>query len=186
MSIVIDNVSKCFDGEQVLNGFSLTVKKGEHLCLMGKSGSGKTTLLNIILGFVKPDSGSIAIDSTSVSVVFQEDRLCEDFTALTNVRLACKNEKTATEYLTAVGLAEHLNKPVNELSGGMKRRVAIARALSVDADILILDEPFKGLDDGTKEDVIEFVRQKTKEKTLLFITHDAAEAESLGAHTVNI
>lgn len=184
--IVINNITKYFGEQCVFDGFSLEIKSGERCCLMGKSGSGKTTILNIVLGFLKPDSGSVFIDKKSISVVFQEDRLCEDFSAQSNIKMVCADYEKVIACLKSLGLEEHMNKPVRELSGGMKRRVAIGRALSVEADIIIMDEPFKGLDDDTKGSVIAYVKEKTEGKTFLLITHDVEEAKKLGTDIINI
>ncbi len=182
--IALNGVFKSFGDEQVVSDFSMNVPNGKRVCLMGKSGSGKTTILNILLGFCEPDAGTVSIGRSSLAVVFQEDRLCDDFSALSNVRMVCGSESKAIECLNNMGLSDHLDKPVNELSGGMKRRVAIARALSMEADTIIFDEPFKGLDDATKLSVLDYVKEMTAGKTFLFITHDATEAELLGAETI--
>ncbi len=185
-SFVFDKVSKAFNEKDVLSDFSLDIPKGSRVCIMGKSGSGKTTIINILLGNVIPDKGSVQNNAGRISVVFQEDRLCEDFSALRNVRMVCNDSVKATECLVAVGLEGHLNKPVKELSGGMKRRVCIARAISVDFDMLVLDEPFKGLDDGTKSDVLSVVDKSVADKTLVLVSHDAEEAKFFGASVVSI
>ena len=116
--------------------------------LMGPSGIGKTTLLLLLLGLVSPDSGEITGLPEKVSVIFQEDRLCEDFSALSNVAMVLPRggEETASALLKALGLEEAMRQPVHTLSGGMKRRVAIARGLAADSPLLLMDEPFKGLD----------------------------------------
>ncbi len=183
--ISIKNVSKSFSDNPILVNTSLDIEYRSFVCIMGSSGCGKTTLVNIILGFEKADDGTVSGVPSNTAVVFQEDRLCEDFSALSNVRMVIKNKKlgtkTASDILTALGLEEALKKPVKELSGGMKRRVAIARALAVEADFIIMDEPFKGLDDDTKKSVIDYAKQTLKGKTVLIITHDPEEAKAFGA-----
>lgn len=183
--ISINNISKSFLDTHVLINTSLDIGCGSFVCIMGGSGCGKTTLINVILGFEKADSGNVTGMPQTVSVVFQEDRLCEDFSALSNVKMVINNKKadkqTASNLLISLGLGDSLNKPVKELSGGMKRRVAIARALAVEADFVILDEPFKGLDEETKKTVINYVRRKLKGKTVLMVTHDIKEAIAFGA-----
>jgi len=185
MSIInIQNLTKRFSDKTVLEGTSLTIDKGSLVCIMGNSGCGKTTLINIILGHEQADSGVITGVPDKVSAVYQEDRLCEDFSALSNVAMVINTnnaKNTAKTTLCALGLKDALYKPVKKLSGGMKRRVAIARALVADAELVILDEPFKGLDDKTKESVINYVYNALTGRTVLLVTHDASEAHKLGA-----
>lgn len=178
--IQIERLCKAYDGKPVLREFSLTMENGEHLCLMGPSGCGKTTLLRLLMGLERPDGGSIAgLDGLRMSAVFQEDRLLEQLTAAENVRFVCGSLPGETErLLLRLGLEkESLSRPVREFSGGMKRRVAIARALLADFDVLFLDEPYKGLDAETKKAVQGAVGEYTRNKTVVLVTHDPAEAE---------
>jgi len=181
-------ICKSFGEKQVLNGITLTLTPGEITCLMGESGIGKTTLINIIAGLIKPDSGSIrGLDDKKISIVFQEDRLLEWETALTNVLFVANLKNTAIELLTLAGLSDSLNKKAAELSGGMKRRVSVCRALMVDFDLLILDEPFKGLDSTTKPVIIDMVKKYLqKDKYILCVTHDLHEVEMLGGRLVTL
>jgi len=174
--------------KQVFSGLDLFIPYGKVTCLMGKSGCGKTTLLKMLLGFETPDSGSIEGVPEKAAVVFQEDRLAEDFSVLANVLLPFDRlsreeqerlEKKALELLARVGLREEANKKVRLLSGGMKRRVAIVRALMPESDLLILDEPLKGLDEKNRNTMIEVLRSYGK--TILMVTHDPEEAKLLGA-----
>ncbi len=174
------NISKAFDGQTVLNGFSARLEKGCHYCLMGASGSGKTTLISILLGLMKPDSGSVRrAPDMQMSAVFQEDRLLEQMTAAANVALVSKAPAALIEsLLLQLGIPkESLPQPVSAYSGGMKRRVALCRALLADYDVLFLDEPYKGLDGETRQRVMQLVKQHTHGKTVLLITHDPAEAD---------
>ena len=183
--IILKNISKAYDGKQVLNHFSLTLPEGKRTCIMGPSGCGKTTLLNILCGLQKADEGEIRNLPGKISVVFQENRLCEQFTALENVRMvAPEKTETAKDILARLGLSNDLYQKAASLSGGMKRRVAIARALCYDAPLVVMDEPFKGLDEETKETVMETVMQMTEGKTVLIITHDEQEARRLADHIV--
>ena len=118
-------------------------------------------------------------DGLRMSAVFQEDRLLEQLTAAENVRFVCGGLPVETEtLLLRLGLEkESLSRSVREFSGGMKRRVAIARALLADFDILFLDEPYKGLDAETKRAVQGAVGEYTRNKTVVLVTHDPAEAE---------
>ena len=184
MAIEIKNLTKAYGDKQVLDNFSMTIEKGIN-CIMGASGSGKTTLVNILAGLVKADDGSIsAPENAQFSFVFQEDRLLEWETALSNVLFVCKEPKIAQEQakdlLTEAGLGDSIDKKAKELSGGMKRRVAICRGLIADYDIIILDEPFKGLDAGIKPTIMDMVKSHTEGKYAIIITHDASEAEYLG------
>lgn len=190
MDIIIENISKAFGDKKVLDNFSCVIKENSVTAFMGKSGCGKTTLASIIMGTQTVDSGIIkGLQNRKLSVVFQEDRLCENLSAISNVKLVC-NPKTSRKEIVAVlkeiGLSDSINQPVIELSGGMKRRVAIVRALMADYDIIIFDEPFKGLDEKTKEIVTEFVKEKTKGKTVILITHERCEATIFGAQIIEM
>ena len=174
------NITKTFYGQTVLNGFSARLEKGRRYCLIGASGSGKTTLINILLGLMKPDSGSVRrAPELKMSAVFQEDRLLEQMTAAANVALVSKAPADEIDrLLLRLGIPqESLPQPVSAYSGGMKRRVALARALLADYDVLFLDEPYKGLDEETRGSVINIVQEYTKNKTVLLITHDKKETE---------
>ncbi|MCL1883718.1 MAG: ATP-binding cassette domain-containing protein [Defluviitaleaceae bacterium] len=167
----------------VLRDVSMVLREG-ITCIMGQSGVGKTTLVNIVAGILKPDSGEIiGAEGKKISMVFQEDRLLEWETALENVLFtAPKNRKNnrerANDLLEEAGLSDSLDKKAAELSGGMKRRVCLCRALIADYDILILDEPFKGLDGEIKPSIMEMVKTHAH-GIIVCITHDPAEAEFL-------
>lgn len=189
MDIVIKNLNKSYGDKKVLSDFSAVFPKGECTCIMGPSGSGKTTLLRLITGLEKPDSGSIEPTSAAFSMVFQEDRLCEDFSIASNIRLVLKKDKDLSDgdiknLLEEMGLNEDIYTQVALLSGGMKRRVAIARALVYDSDWMILDEPFKGLDETTRQKVTECI--KKKRKSIIMVSHDPEEAKLMGAEVVNM
>ena len=146
----IRGISKSFDGRKVLRNVNAIFPAGSITCLLGPSGYGKTTLLRIVAGLEKPDTGSVEGVPEEIGFVFQEDRLCEDFSAISNVRLVTGKSMPKEEiirHLTEIGLGDSLDRPVHEYSGGMKRRVAIVRAVCYPAQLLILDEPFKGLDE---------------------------------------
>lgn len=183
-NIEVRDLTKRFGEKRVLEGFSAIFPAGATTCVMGPSGCGKTTLLHILLGLEHADSGSIDGLPPRISAVFQEERLCEDFTAVTNVRLVTGRAVTDTEIercLAAFGLAGSTRVPVRELSGGMKRRVAIARAVLAEGDLLVLDEPFKGLDEGTRRLVADEVKRRTAGRTVVMVTHDPAEAVMMDA-----
>lgn len=171
-------LSKAFDGKPVLENFSLKLEDGCRYALMGASGSGKTTLMNLIMGLETPDSGEIRKpDGLKMSAVFQENRLIDSMTAKANIRLVSNADtQQIHQLLLKLGIEEEsLPQPVSTYSGGMKRRVAIARALLADYDLLMMDEPYKGLDEDTKQQVIQTVNRMTQGKTVLLVTHDPDE-----------
>jgi NitT/TauT family transport system ATP-binding protein len=183
MDLIVSHLEKSFGERRVLRAFDAVFPEGKLTCIMGRSGCGKTTLLNILLGLESPDSGTITGMPARRSCVFQEERLCEDFSAVTNVRIACAPSVKKSEIeaqLSAVGLADSLNQPVRELSGGMKRRVAIVRALMAPSDIVIMDEPLKGLDEATKQLVVSDIKQNLRGRTTIMVTHDEAEVALMG------
>ena len=187
MAVELINICKSFDEppRRVLDGVNLTFGEG-ITCVMGASGIGKTTMVNIVAGIVKPDSGEInGVENKRISMVFQEDRLLEWETALTNVLFAKKDRAMAEKLLQLAGLEDSINKKTSELSGGMKRRVCLCRALIADYDILILDEPFKGLDSGTKPQVMQMVKDFAH-GVVIVITHDVSEAEYLGGERLEM
>lgn len=190
MDIRLNHLTKHFDNKTVINDLSITFAEGRINCLMGPSGAGKTTLMNILLGLVKPDSGEIqGLQEKRVVAVFQEDRLIEHWDAVKNIKLVCGKdisaERIAAE-LSRVGLEELEDKPVMEYSGGMRRRVALIRAMLSKNDILIMDEPFKGLDFELKKQVIGYVRQNTPGKTVIIITHDKEDVDLLEAELITL
>ena len=184
MTIQVDSVSKSFDGNPVLTDFCMEISDGNSYLLTGPSGSGKTTLLRILLGLEKADSGKIRLlgDGT----VFQEDRLCEAFSAVENVAMVSRklSARIAREALEKLLPADALDKPVRELSGGMRRRVAIVRALSVPSDVLLFDEPFTGLDAANRKKAIACILEE-KGSTPLVITGHSAEDLSF-CHPVDV
>lgn len=188
MSIIIENLTKSYGDKTVLKDFSARIPHGQITVIMGPSGCGKTTLLNLLLGFLTPDSGHITGLPEKKAAVFQEDRLCQDFSALSNVKLVMEKgqQEKAKELLRALGLGDVLDKPAGTLSGGMQRRVAIARALAYDAQLIILDEAFKGLDEETKATVMETVKDYTHGKTVVAVTHDPEEAARLGGNLIQM
>lgn len=163
----------------VLPGVDLTLRPGSITAIQGESGIGKTTLLNILAGLVSPSCGHITgLEGRRVSMVFQEDRLLEWETALGNVLFVAgaKQEAKARALLTQVGLGDSVDKKAAHLSGGMKRRVAICRALMVPYRLLILDEPFKGLDESTRLQTIATVKAHLPEgAAVVYATHDMGD-----------
>lgn len=176
MPIVIDAVSKSYDGKSVLAGFSARLPDSGIVCLAGPSGIGKTTLARIIAGLEKPDSGKVTgTEGKKISMVFQSDRLLPHSTVLENVALA-GGEAAARLWLEKLEIADAANKKPAELSGGMKRRTALARALAFGGEMLILDEPYKGLDPALKERVAGFIAQYAQDRLVILISHDPEDA----------
>ena len=192
MTIEVKDVCKSFDGRNVLNNFNLNIEEEHSYVITGPSGCGKTTLLRMILGLDDPDSGTVKLlgdykyPFINSGTVFQEDRLCEDFDAVTNVTMVSKKVFRATviEELKQLLPEEALFKPVKELSGGQRRRVAIVRACAIPSDILIMDEPFTGLDEESKTKAIAYIRDKQGSGALVITAHDTTGLEF--ARTINL
>ncbi|WP_394266757.1 ATP-binding cassette domain-containing protein [Anaerotignum sp.] len=188
--IEMKHITKKYGDFTVFSDFSMEIPEGEVFCLMGKSGRGKTTLLRMLMGLEQPDAGSInGLTDKRISVVFQEDRLLRNFTVRQNLYSVCDDalqQERMMGILTALGLDAWIDREVSVLSGGMQRRVAICRALLVPYDLLILDEPFRGLDDKTKEITLKLVLEEKKGRTILLSTHDAKECERMGGKILNL
>lgn len=188
INIELKNLCKSFENNKVLNNVNAIFNCNEINCLLGNSGCGKTTLLNILMGIYSADSGCVlGLNDRKISAVFQEDRLCENMNAIKNIRLVCSknisDEKIIND-LIFIGLKESLYKPISKLSGGMKRRVAIVRALIYNSDILIMDEPFKGLDETTKMNVIEYIKNNTHNRTTILVIHDERDIIKLNINNI--
>ena len=185
------SVCKSFGESIIINDFSLKLEKGLKYAVMGESGSGKTTLLRIAAGLTAPDSGSFD-HSGQIAVMFQEARLLPWKNALDNVRavLAKEHFPLADKYLSEVGLDDAKDKLPRELSGGMAQRVSFARLLAyaeaTGADLLLLDEPFSALDDGTAEKMISLLRKFSQDKTVLLVTHDESDSEKFADHVIRL
>ena len=179
--LILEHIHKRYGEKVVLRDFSARFPAGTCTCIMGPSGCGKTTLLRLILGLEEADGGTISGRRFPMSAVFQENRLFEDFSALSNVSAVCArgSRQEAARQLSALGLAGSLHAPVRTLSGGMKRRVAIARAVLAPGELLILDESFTGLDRDTKAVVLDYLKAHIQGRTLLLVTHDPAERDAL-------
>lgn len=180
--ITIDRLTLSYGSQQVLKDCSLRVEAGSRVALMGPSGCGKTSLINVIAGLLTPDSGKVSVNG-KVSYVFQEPALFPWLTAVDNINVVLSDGPEtlprAEQLLEAVGLSDCRDKYPHQLSGGQKQRIAICRALAYGGDILLLDEPLKGLDADTRDQVSALLRQEWTGKTLLLVTHDPSEAQSL-------
>lgn len=190
MPVEIKNIQKSFGEKQVLRGFNLTLEDDNIYCLMGPSGMGKTTLLRIIMGREQADDGTISgIKNGEISAMFQEDRLCMTLSAVENVALVTNSKesrKTLATELTDILPENCLNQPMMQLSGGMKRRVALARAMHYPSKMVILDEPFTGLDRETKMEVIDYLLQMRRGRIMLIATHGVDDAALLGAKVIRL
>ena len=187
--IVLTHLSKRYGDHHVIQDLSRTFPRGQITCLMAPSGSGKTTLLRLLMGLETPDSGRIAgLEGRKKSAVFQDQLFGEDLSVYANIRIVRKRklfESEKQEYeriraeLEKVGLSECMDQKVRELSFGMRQRVALVRAFYADWDVLFLDEPFRGLDQSTREIVMEYTRRKCRGKQVLFVTHEEEEKEAM-------
>ena len=193
VAVSVRNVSKVYGDVQALKDLSLDFPRGELTSLLGPSGCGKTTLLKIIAGLLQPTAGEVEVDGRKVTgpgpdraFVFQDFALLPWANVLRNVsfglelRGVAKSEREAIaeKYIRNVGLAGFEKKYPHQLSGGMRQRVGLARALSVDAKVLLLDEPFSAVDEQTRrkfqEDLLSLVQNE--KKTFIFVTHSIEEA----------
>lgn len=184
MDLILNDICKAYGGNKVLEHVSLTFPQGSRTCIMAPSGRGKTTLLRILLGLTGPDSGTVAGRPVKTAAVFQEDRLCGNLTVGANLRMVCGRTRKDPEIralLTALGIGETLDLPASQLSGGMARRAALARALLADPELLILDEPFTGLDDAARERSAAAIREWAPGATVLLVTHRKEDAALIGA-----
>ncbi len=170
ISIKVSDVTKIYGEQTVLDHFSADYIAGETYYLTGPSGSGKTTLLRILAALARPDSGEVILPS-SCGMVFQEDRLCEDFSAVKNVELVTGDSKKAQEALGQLLEREALHRPCRELSGGMKRRVALVRAMEAESGYLLLDEPFAGMDQKTRRQAEDYIRARQAGRTMIIADH---------------
>jgi NitT/TauT family transport system ATP-binding protein len=202
LKLVIDNVSKTYESVSqqnvsALEPVTIEINEGEFVVFVGPSGCGKTTLLNLIAGFARPTGGQILLDGIEVVrpgrdrlMMFQEPALFPWLNVIDNVsyglprnwlRLKARKEK-ARAFLRMVHLEKVEKALIHELSGGMKQRVALARALAPDPRVLLIDEPFTGLDAMVRLELyleLQRIHQETR-KTIIFVTHEMQEAACLG------
>ncbi len=181
MSITMDNVTFAYGATRICKKLNWTLPKTGVVCLWGASGCGKTTLLRLLAGLEKPQGGIIKPSGYIVSMVFQEDRLLPWLTVRQNAALACDDAARVDALLDAVGLGDYADSTPDAISGGQQRRVALVRALAADSELLLLDEPFTGLDEETKALVMPLMREVASTRPVVLVTHIAAEAEALGA-----
>lgn len=194
--------------QQVLNDVDLEFRKNEFVSILGPSGSGKTTLLNIIGGLDKYDKGDLIINGKStkkfkdkdwdayrnncIGFVFQSYNLIGHISILSNVELSMtlsgiggkERKEKALNALDRVGLKEHAHKKPNQLSGGQMQRVAIARAIVNDPDIILADEPTGALDSKTSKQIMDLIKQLSKDKLVIMVTHNAELAREYSTRIV--
>lgn len=194
--LVIKNLRKKIDRKEVLKGVNLVVEKGEVLGLVGKSGAGKSVLIKTIIGFFKPDSGKIIINSDSkfpINYSMQENAIYDYltveqnlkyFSAINKIRRRTRRERINT-LIKEMGLEEYRKVLVIHLSGGTKKRVDLACSLLTDPDIIILDEPLLGLDPELVSSIAEIVRDLNKKgKTIIISSHQIEELSQLCSRLV--
>lgn len=168
--IEITNLSKSFGELEVLKDFNAVYGCGETYHFTSPSGSGKTTLFRILCGLEQADNGTVE-PACTYSVMFQEDRLCEEYSAVRNVEMVSGDREKAGEALSQLLETEAMDKPCSQLSGGMKRRVALVRAMEAKSDCVILDEPFTGMDAGTRAKAEQYIKERQQGRILLVATH---------------
>ena len=196
--------------QKALDNFSLKFRREEFVSILGQSGSGKTTLLNIIGGLDKYDEGDLIINDKStksfkekdwdayrnncIGFIFQNYNLITHISILENIEMGMtlsgvgskeKREK-ALEALKKVGLEEHAHKKPNQLSGGQMQRVAIARALATDPDIILADEPTGALDSKTSQQIMKLIKEISKDKLVIMVTHNRQLAEEYSTRIVEL
>ena len=185
-AIAVRGLQKRFGSLDVLVDLDIAIADKEFVCILGPSGSGKSTLLNVIAGLETIDGGSVVLGAKRIGYLFQEPRLLPWLTAERNVDFALEGCAVPQErraelkdhYFALAGLSEFRHYHPHQLSGGMRQRVALVRSLCVEPGILLMDEPFGGLDELTarrlRVDLLRIWRESRK--TIVFVTHNAYEA----------
>ena len=180
----LKNVSLRLGDKQVLRDCDLRLADGGRIALMGPSGCGKTTLLRVALSLQRPDAGEVSCSWNRIGVVFQEPRLLGWCTAEENVNLVLSDKAEtlpeAALWLDRLELSEARGLYPAELSGGMRQRLSIARALALRPELLVLDEPFKAMDEALVARVRQTVAQSLSDAALLLVTHSEEEARAFG------
>ncbi|MBO4768646.1 MAG: ABC transporter ATP-binding protein [Bacteroidales bacterium] len=185
----VKNITVRYEGKEVFKDFSLEFRDNAVTCIMGPSGCGKTTLLNVLSGILAPDSGEVTgMAGRRVSFAFQESRLLPWKSVAGNVDFVLDRSLSETErservakWLDAVCLGDAASLWPSQLSGGMARRASLSRALAPEADILLLDEPFTGIDRELKEKIMKNLKEvwDRNHTTVIMVTHDKEEADAL-------
>ena len=193
MSLILENISKTFDGKEIINNFSYRFSDKGIYAITGQSGIGKTTLLKIISGLDGDYTGKICRDDMVISFCFQEYRLFPTLSVLDNCLLTSFRKYTSEDKEKTVSLLKKLKfseedmklKP-SQLSGGMKQRVSIARSILRKSDILILDEPTKELDSELVGIVYDILIEESKNRLVIFVTHNLKDIENTGAIQIKL
>ena len=180
-----ENVSMHYHSKQgetvAVEDMNFSVYEREFVAIIGPSGCGKTTLLRVAAGLIAPTSGNVTREREHISYLFQDPALLPWLTAAENVNLVLSDSKktlpVAIEWLARVGLEGEENTYPSALSGGMRQRVALARALSTDADLLLLDEPFRGMDEDLHTRMRDLIHTCRLGKTTVIVTHDPSDAQ---------
>ena len=180
MKLQICDLCKQFDGVPVLDHVSMELESGHIYCLTAPSGKGKTTLFRILMGLETADSGRLFMERVPIGAVFQEDRLCETFSAVDNVLMTSPSSMSRAEVrreLMELLPEEVLDRPAATLSGGQKRRVAIAGVVAMRPEVLILDEPTAGLDPKAHHDVLDMVQEVHRRtgNIIILVSHNMAD-----------
>jgi len=206
VAVVVQDLHKSFGSQNVLNGISLTITRGETLAVLGRSGSGKSVLLKLIIGLEKPDSGSVHIHGQDIAglsldqiaeirkrmgFLFQHAALYDSLTVEQNVAFPLQHHKKqmstserhdrVRELLAEVGMLDGFEKMPSDISGGMQKRVGLARALALEPDILLLDEPTAGLDPISSAEIDDLILKLQKEHHMasIVVTHDLHSAKTI-------
>ena len=182
MDILMEKINKSYGDKEVLRDFTTKFEEGTVTFITGESGIGKTSIIRILMGLEGYQSGSISgLEGKEISVVFQDDCLCDKLSLDKNLSMVIDGQQVKEQYLDRLlgifGLEGYRHKRVAELSGGMKRRLAILRAILYPHNLMILDEPFKGLDEENKKLVMGQVGQSLVGKTAIIVTHDKTEID---------
>lgn len=175
------HVSKSYRGRTVLRDVEGGYERGRIYYFRTPSGSGKTTLFCLIAGLEEPDAteppAQIRRHGSRMAMVFQENRLCEEYSALVNLDMVTGDREKSREHLCRLLDETELHKPCRELSGGMKRRVAVARAMAAGGDVVLLDEPFAGLDAESRRRTEQYIQEQGRDSALLVATHTGENTE---------
>ena len=182
MDILMEKINKSYGDKEVLRDFTTKFEEGTVTFIPGESGIGKTSIIRILMGLEGYQSGSISgLEGKEISVVFQDDCLCDKLSLDKNLSMVIDGqqgkEQDLDRLLDLFGLEGYRHKGVAELSGGMKRRLAILRAILYPHNLMIMDEPFKGLDEENKRLVMGQVGQSLVGKTGIIVTHDKTEID---------
>ncbi len=175
--LALQNVSFSYGPKPILHDLTLSLRENQVLVVSGESGIGKTTLLRILSGELAPTSGEVkGREGVELCVHFQENRLLDGFSPLLNVTLGEKKmEASARQMLTDLGITDLENKAAGDFSGGEKRRIAFARAIVRKPGILLLDEPFTGIDSERKKEIMDMMSICCKNTAIVVVTHNTSE-----------